>query len=146
MNLSRFGKVTRVSNAVAAGTTTVNCATIDMKGFDSVTFYLLVGTLTATNVTTLKAQQGAASDMSDAADLLGTAVAYTDADDDKAAILEVHNPRERYVRAVVVRATANAVIDGVIAVQTKANKEPVTHDSTTVVGSEFHQAPAEGTA
>jgi hypothetical protein len=44
------------------------------------------------------------------------------------------------------RGTANAVIDGIIAIQYNANVEPVTHDSTTVVGSEFHHAPAEGTA
>ena len=46
----------------------------------------------------------------------------------------------------VVTATANGTIDGVIAVQCRAGAEPVTHDSSTVVGSEYHLAPAAGTA
>ena len=54
--------------------------------------------------------------------------------------------RERYVRVVVDRGTQNAVIDFGLAVQTARFSEPVQHDSSTVVGTEFHQAPAEGTA
>jgi len=41
---------------------------------------------------------------------------------------------------------AETVVNGIIAVQTKAGSEPVTHDATTVLGSEFHLVPAEGTA
>ena len=142
-NLSTSGKVTRVSNAVAAGTATTNCTSVDMKGYRDVTFVLSVGAIVATGTVTLKAQQS--TDNSTFADLEGTAVAYTDADDNKLAILEITDPLERYVRAVVITATANGTIDSVIAIQTMADAEPVTH-STTVVGSEQHLAPAEGTA
>ena len=144
MNLSTSGKVTRVSNAVAAGTATTNCSSVDMKGFDGVTFIVSVGAIVATGTVTVKAQQS--EDDSSFADLEGTAVAYTDADDNKVAILEITKPRERYVRPVVITATANGTIDSVIAIQTSADAEPITHDSTTVVGSEQHLAPAEGTA
>ena len=144
MNLSTSGKITRVSNAVAAGTATTNCSSVDMKGYNDVTFVCAIGAIEATGTVTLKAQQS--TDDSSFADLEGTAIAYTASDDNKLAILEVTSPRERYVRPVVVTATANGTIDSVIAVQSSADAEPVTHDSSTVVGSEQHLAPAEGTA
>ena len=52
----------------------------------------------------------------------------------------------RWWRCVIEGRTQDAVIDGVIALQYEAAEEPVTHDATTVVGFEFHHAPAEGTA
>jgi hypothetical protein len=143
VNLSTSSKITRVSNAVAAGTATTNCSAVDMKGFDAVTFVAAIGAIEATGTVTLKAQQS--TDNSTFADLEGTAIAYTDADDNKLAVLEITKPRERYVRAVVTTATANGTIDGVIAIQTAANEEPTTNGST-VVGTEQHLAPAEGTA
>ncbi len=80
------------------------------------------------------------------ADLEGTDVAIADDDDNKLAVLDVYRPQERYVRLVVNRATQNAVIDGVIALQYKGRKAPVTHDVTTVAGAELHVSPDEGTA
>lgn len=146
-NLSRSGKVTRVSNAVAAGTTDIECSSVDMQGFGAVTFCALFGAITANAVTSVKAQQssdnGSADDWSD---LEGTSISVADDADNKVVVLEVANPRKRYVRCVVDRGTQNAVVDGVLAIQTCADVEPVTHDSTTVVNSEFHHAPAEGTA
>jgi hypothetical protein len=50
------------------------------------------------------------------------------------------------VRVLVLRATQNVTVDFGLALQSKASGEPVTHDSSTVLGSEFHQAPIEGTA
>ena len=55
------------------------------------------------------------------------------------------DPRAR-LRCVVDRGTQNATVDGIVALQYEANKEPVTQDATTVGGQEFHHAPAEGTA
>ena len=69
-----------------------------------------------------------------------------DDDDNQIVALEIVQPKERYVRVVVDRGTANAVIDFGIALQSTAKAEPVTHDASTVVGSEVHLAPAEGTA
>ena len=143
MNLSRAGKVTRVSNAVAAGTTDINSSSVDMQDFDAVTFYVSFGTITATAVTNVHAETS--SDDSTFNDLTGTSVTVADDDDNQVVVLEIDRPRERYIRCVIDRGTANAVVDGIIAVQTKANVEPVTHDATTVVGSEYHHAPAEGT-
>lgn len=146
MNLLKCGKLTRVMNAVAAGTSDQNSSVIDMQNFDSVTFIAAFGTITAGAVTSIKVQQGADSGLSDAADLEGTAISVADDDDNQIVAVEVVRPRERYVRLVIDRGTQNAVIDGVIAIQTGPRVLPVTHDATTVVGSETHNSPAEGTA
>lgn len=130
------GKRTRVINATAAGTTAVNGAVIDMQDFETVTFEASFGTLTATQVTGLKAQAGTASDGSDMADITGASVGpLADGDGNKMLVLEVVRPQKRYVRCVVTRGTANAVIDGVVAVQRGPKKLPVTQDATTVSAS-----------
>lgn len=145
-SLLKAGKVTRVLNAVAAGTTTQNGTALDMTGFDSVMFVAAFGALTATQVTYLKAQQGALADGSDAADLAGTKVGpLADADSNKLLILEVVRPTAKYVRPSIVRGTANAVIDGIWAIQFNADKEPVTQP-TSVSASEIWASPPLGTA
>lgn len=139
-------KITRALNAVAAGTTDQNGSIIDMQGFEGVLFIAAFGALTATQVTQIKAQQGADSGLSDAADLAGTLVGpLADADGNKCLVLDIFRPRERYVRCVVDRGTANAVIDGVLAIQYGAADQPTAHD-TTVKAAEAHASPAEGTA
>jgi len=145
MNLSKNTKLTRVSNAVAAGTTDINSSVIDMQNYEGVMFIVAFGAITAGAVTSIKAQQGAQSDLSDAADLEGTGVTVGDDDDNKVFYLDVYRPRERYVRCVVDRGTQNAVVDGIIAIQYGPKKMPTTHDSSTVEG-ESHVSPAEGTA
>lgn len=146
-NLLKDIKVTRVMNAVAAGISNQNGATLDMSGWDGVLFVAALGTLTATQVTSLKAQQGQVSNLSDAADLLGTNVGpLADGDSNKCLALDIYRPTERYVRCVVVRGTANAVIDSVMAIQYRGRKMPVTQDTTTIAASEQHVSPAEGTA
>lgn len=116
-NLARIVTAVRSVNATAAGTTAVNGAHVDMQGFDGVLFIMGVGTLTAGQVTALKAQGGAAVNDSDQADLVGAVSPnLADADSNKLVFLDVYCPQQRYVRPVVLRATANAVIDFVIAI------------------------------
>jgi hypothetical protein len=139
-------KTIRVLNAVAAGTTDQNSSVVDTAGYEAVRFVALFGALTASQVTSVKVQQGALSDGSDMADLEGTSTGpLADADSNKALIVEVVRPRERYVRLVVDRGTANAVIDGVIAELYQPRVMPITQD-TTVSAAEKHASPAEGTA
>lgn len=147
MNLANNVKVTRVMNAQAAGTgDTLSGSAVDMQGFEGVMFIAQFGTLTAGAVTTLKAQQDTASGMGSAADLEGTAQSIADSADNDCLILDIYRPRERYVRPQITRATANAVVDGIIAIQYGARVHPTTHDAATVAGSETHASPAEGTA
>ena len=78
-------------------------------------------------------------------DLEGTALAVADDDDSGVAIVEVLEPQKRYLKMIVDRATQNAVLEGITVILSEPDSEPVTQDST-VLGSEFHQSPAEGTA
>jgi hypothetical protein len=138
-------KITRVMNAVAAGTSVQTSTTVDMQGYDGVMFIAALGALTATQVTSIKARQGALAAMSDAADLEGTLVGpMADSGSNKVLVLDVHRPRERYVNCVVGRGTANAVIDSVIAIQ-YGGSIPATQPSS-VAFSEHQVSPAEGTA
>lgn len=134
LNLGKSSKCSRPINATAAGTSAVNGSTVDMTGFDSVLFIAAIGTLTATQVTSLKAQGGAASNGSDAADITGANTsAMADGDSNKLLVLDVVRPQFRYVRPVVVRGTANAVVDGCVAIQYNiAGRSPLQTQDTTV--------------
>ena len=147
MNLSKNMKTTRVMNAVAAGVSDQNSSSVNMANFESVLFVAALGTLTAGQVTNMKAQQSDDDGVGDAwSDLLGTlTAAMDDGDSDKLIQLDIVKPRKQYVRAVLVRATQNAVIDGIVAYQYGPLKLPTTHDSS-VQDTETHVSPAEGTA
>lgn len=82
----------------------------------------------------------------DFTDLAGTSITVADDDDNQLVVVEVAKPRKRHLRRVVSRATQNSTIDSIVASQNASGVEPVMHDATTVVGSEFHHAPAEGAA
>ena len=145
LNISKEVKMARVMNAVAAGVTVENSSVIDMQNYDGVVFIAAFGAITSGAVTSAKAQQGAASNLSDAADLKGTKITIADTDDDKVAVLDIYRPQKRYLRLVVSRATANAVIDGVVALQYKGKKAPVTQDAS-VAGDKLCVSPDEGVA
>lgn len=131
MHLTDKTKTTRVMNAVAAGTTSQTSSVIDMQGFDGCRFTALFGALTATQVTSLKVQQSDNSDGSSAEDLTGASTAaLADGDGNKCLIVDVLRPTKRYLKAVVVRGTANAVIDGVIAEQYTARTLPTTQPTS----------------
>lgn len=148
MLLSENCRVSRVVNGTAAGTTVVNGTSVDMAGWDGVLFVALIGALTATQVTRLKAQQSDDNGSADAfADLASSATpAMADGDSNEVVLLDVFRPSERYVRPVVVRGTANAVIDGVFAIQYRGRTLPVTQDSSTVQSLVKLVSPDEGTA
>lgn len=143
-NMLKDVKTVRDVNATAAGTTAINGTVIDMAGFDAVRATALMGALTATQVTSLKLQFGNLANGSDMADVTltdGTAPQTgnaADADSNKLLIVDVVKPSGyRYVRAVVNRATANAVVDGVIIDLYQAMSCPVSQDATYVSSSKF---------
>ena len=112
-----------------------------MEGYEGVVFVAHLGTSNAANG--VKAQQDTASGMGSAADLEGTQV-LLDGTEETAA-LEIIKPRERYVRAVVVRGVSTTV-GAVYAIQYGATTLPVDNDSSTDNSAESHVSPAEGTA
>ena len=146
MQLSKDIKISQAVTvtAGAAGTTDVTGAVLDMQGYDGVLMVVQMGAIVATAVTSIKAQQGQAANMSDAADLAGTGQAIADDDDEKTFYIDLVRPAERYVRLYVDRATANATLTAVY-IQYKGSKAPTPAHGSNVSG-EAHVSPAEGTA
>lgn len=139
MNLSENVKIVKVAAGASAGTSAVTGDTVDMTGFEGVVFFGAIGTANAGNFA--KVQQGAASDLADAADLEGTKV--TPGDDADSFMVDVFRPQERYVRCVVTRGASTTSGD-VYALLYGARQVPVTHGAT--IDGETHVSPDEGTA
>lgn len=142
-------KNTKISQAITsangvAGTTAINGTTLDMSGFEGVLMIVTFGVITAGAVTSIKAQQGNASNLSDAADLLGSGQTIADTDDEKTFYIDIKSPRERYVRLAVSRGTQNAVVASATYIQ-YGPKTLVTTHGTNVAGEAF-VGVAEGTA
>lgn len=128
-NILTSSVLTRVSNAAAAGTSNINCTSVDMAGYDQVMFIASFGTLTATQGTGMKLQHS--DDNSSFSDVTsGATAAMADGDSNKLLVAVYSRPSKRYVRAVITRGTANAVVDGVIALQSRARSQPVTQSSS----------------
>jgi hypothetical protein len=142
MNLSKHIKVTTCLD-YASGTATRNGATLDMSGWDGVLAVVKHATIASSAVGDIHWEQGAASDLSDAADLAGTAIAVADDDDDELWISDLYRPRERYVRLVVTKDASNAQAESVVYIQYRGRKLPVSNAGADAY--ELHVSPAEGT-
>ncbi len=145
--ISNQTKITRVMNAVAAGTTVQTSSAVDMAGFDGVRFIVSLGASVATAVAAVKASDCDTSGgtYADIAGSLGTAFTPT-TDDNKVWVLDIYRPTKRFVKCIVNRATANTTIDGIVAEQYAARLEPKTDDATTVLGRKQLVSPIDGTA
>ena len=133
--LSTAVQLKRVLNATVAGTTAVNTTSVDLQNKDGCRFIVAFGTLTATQVTSVKLQ--GSNDNTNWLDLLdvdsGTVITtgnLADADSNKVVSLEVYKCKRRYVRAVISRGTANAVIDGAWGELVLRNALPMALDAT----------------
>lgn len=128
----------------AAGTTDINGAALDMQGFGAVLMVVTFGAITTNAVTSIKAQQGLVSNLSDAADLVGTAQTVADDDDEKTFYIDLIRPQERYVRLLVDRGTQNAVVASAYYIQYNPDNKPTVQP--TGVAGEIHLDKIEGTA
>jgi hypothetical protein len=149
-NLSNAVKTVRLKPdgsgwTVSAGASDVTSDVVDAGGFDALRFVVGFGTITAGAATSIKLQQGAEPNLSDATDLAGSKVIVADTGDNKVAIVDVFRPQKRYLRLVTNRATQNSAIDFALCELYRADTEPVTQDAT-VIAAEIHASPAEGTA
>ena len=138
-------KVTRCLGGVAAGTgDTQDGTAIDMEGYEGVLFIADVGTLSAGAVTDLRAQDS--TDDVTFNDVAGSKQSWTQATGSNTSIvLDIYKPLKRYVKPRITRATANAVINGIWAVQYQSRKDAPVQD-TTVFASKALASPADGTA
>lgn len=134
-------KIIKTFDEVTAATSAANGTTIDTAGAEGVIFVTIFGTPAANNG--VKVQQDSASGMGTAADLLGSQV-LSDGTETTVAV-QVHKPRERYVRPVAVRGTSTTVPGG-IAIVYGLRTCPYDNDAQTDVAAEVHVSPAEGTA
>jgi hypothetical protein len=147
-NLLQESQRTRVINSTAAGTTNVNGTVLDMQGFESVLHEVMFGALTATQVTSIKIQGGNLANGSDMADLANTKVGpLLDTQSNFVLVSDIIKPVGfRYIRVVVVRGTANAVIDGAMATQYAVKKLPASSDDPlSVSATRLTVAPVAGT-
>jgi len=121
------------SGAASAAQTAVTGNTIDTQGYEDVTIIANLGTITATGIPTLKAQQGDEDDGGDAADIEGASVVGTSDDSNKSLAIEIHRPKQRYITPVLNRATANIVVQNIIVILHNPTHVPV--DQSQIVGS-----------
>jgi hypothetical protein len=137
MSLLKNVKITRVAASAVAAQTDVAGSILDMSGFGGVMFVALLGDVTTGSTLALKAEQNTANSTSGMAKLDGSAsftAGASDADS-KVLVLDVHAPRERYVRAILERGTANAVVDGIVAIQYKSWAMPTEQDAGVIAST-----------
>lgn len=140
-------EIQRVSNAVAAGQTTITSSAVDMSGFDVCKFEVHFGAITAGAATSVKIQQSSDDGASDAySDLAGTSATVADDQDNKILVVEVVRPLKRYLKCIVSRATQNSVVDSIVAHKGEPRTLPVVQGSTVMAASETAASPDEGTA
>lgn len=130
----------------ASGTADRTGAVFDMADYRGVLMIVKLATIAAGGTNSIKAQQGAASNLSDAADLAGTAQTIADDDDNQIFVIDLYEPTERYVRLYVDKDTVNACAESAIYVGYGSRKRPVSNTVTDAVTFERHMSPAEGTA
>lgn len=130
MNIAKDVQIKRAIAPAAAGATTLNGVTIDTQGAESIGFAVILGDGVITGTVQAKVQEGAASDASDMADVSGCAGAVVTSDgtntDNKLLILEAVKVTKRYARVVLVRAVANHVVEGGVALLHGYHRLPVT--------------------
>jgi hypothetical protein len=125
------------ADAVAAGTGDTQSGTgVDTSGYDGVLFIANITGALSTAVGTLQAQESADNATWGAA--LANTAAYTNGSgatvNKSALVLDVYQPKSRYVRPQLVRATANLAISSITAILYRARSLP-TAQGTTVLAS-----------
>lgn len=142
-NFQNECKVTSVNAAAASAGTAIATTQVDMSGWHGVAFFGTMATVNAGN-----SVNAAQCDTSGGtyADLEGSKIVPTD--DGDMFLLEVVLPKERYVRAELVRSGANTAIGEIFAVQFGRSGVNPTAPTAQVatVDEELHVSPAEGTA
>ena len=140
MNLIKNVKITRVAASAVAAQTEVVSDVLDMTGYDGVMFVALTGDVTTGCVLTLTGKGNSANSASSPTPVTQKATDAFTADgttaDSKALIVDIYDPMLQYAFASLTRTTANAVVDGIIAIQYSAELRP-TAQAASVIASAF---------
>lgn len=136
-NISEKFLITKVSNGASAGTSAVNSTAVKMDGYDGVLFICDLGTVVDASVMTATAQQGAASDGSDATAITGGATSSVTASTSSNGyfLVDVQKPTGRYVRLNFTRTAQNATVNSIYAVRYNAKNAPVSQSDTALLAS-----------
>lgn len=140
MNLLKGCKITVVEAAAAAAQTELVTDVLDMSGFEGVMFIAITGDVSDTSVLTLTVKGNSANSVSSPSPVTQKATdAFTAGAataDSKVIVVDIYRPILRYIFGSLTRATANAVVGGIIAIQYDARNKPTTQD-TSVIASAF---------
>lgn len=125
-------KILKVMDSQAAGVSDPTSDIVDTQGYQGVCFICKLGTVTDGGAVSMKVQQNTANSTTGMADLSGAsaAIATADSDDEQSLVVEVIKPRERYLRAVMTRATQNSEIDAIYAILFGARALPISQPAT----------------
>lgn len=135
--LSHDCKITTVA-AVAANTTAVTGAALDMAGYDGALFIIRLGTPATNNSVKITQCDTVGGSY---ADLTGTSAGSHATN--TPIVIDVYRPLERFLKYVVTRGTSTTV-DIACIIQYGARSRPVTQPSGTAHELFYH--PVEGTA
>jgi len=134
-SLLKAGLIDRVMTAQVAGTSdTLAGDILDLQNCDSVMAIAALGDVTVNAVVSLKAYTGDNAALSDGAyeTVYATVTATATSADNKLLVLDIVKPGKRYCRFDLVRATANAVVDGIVAIRYNNRVIPVTQGADVV--------------
>jgi hypothetical protein len=137
-SLLKAAKFDKLLVATVAGTDdTLNGDILDLQDCDSVTGIAILGDVTVNSVVTLKAYTGNEAALGDGAyeTVTATVTATATSADNKLLILDVIKPGKRYCRFDLVRATANAVVDGIIGIRYNFKNIPTTQPADVVASN-----------
>lgn len=120
-------RCTLAEAATAAGTTDIESAIYDLADYDGIAFLFTVLAVTTGAVTSVGVQVGDAANLSDAALVSGLAITIADDDDNQSFLVDYAKGSKRYARLLIDRATQNAAVGEVYAMQYGAKLQPVTN-------------------
>src|SRR5271154_4661116 len=137
MQISENVKIVHCLGAYTAGTTSETGAEINMQGYDGVVFIADIGALTATQQTALEAQGSNTSGDEAAFNTPAVTPFMADADSNKVLVLDIFRPVTQFIKPTVIRGTADAVINCVIAILYNVDHAPITPDATVSQSAAF---------
>jgi hypothetical protein len=137
-------KVLFVENSIAASRATTVGEIVDTAGWGGACFIYKLGAVTDAAAITLKVYQGTDATVSDVAEISGAsaAIASASSDSDQFLIVDVKEPRERYLRPTIVTATQDVEIDSAICILYNPRVMPIAQPSTVDDGT-LVVSPAE---
>lgn len=145
-NLLYDAKFIVVETSAVAGTSTLTTDVVDTLGFQSIAFVAMLGGVTDTSVLALTAKGNSADSVSSPTPTTyaGAATFTAGASDaaNKLMIVDIEKPRDRYVFATLARGTANAVVNGIIAILYNGEIRPTVQGSTVLVSTHTNDPAA----